>query len=82
MGKGLQRALQEDPALRERLREHGCWIRTAHKGNFTQPAGAPQRQRAARAQSEFYLAWCPIEYRNSYRRPMKPTGSVPPMPGR
>lgn len=74
MCAGLQRALNDDPTMRERLREHGRRIGADNKGNIIRPAGSLQRQKAARAQLEFYLSWCPLEYRDDYRRLVKSYG--------
>lgn len=74
MRAGLQRAMQDDPTIRERMREHGRRVGALNKGNLTRPAGSPERQKAARAQSEFYLGWCPLEYRDGYRRLVKSYG--------
>ncbi len=74
MATGLKRALDADPSIRERMREHGRRVGALHKGNLTRPAGSPERQKAARAQSEFYMGWCPLEYRDGYRRMVRIDG--------
>lgn len=68
---GWRRALAEKPALRAQLAETGRRLGKLNKGNTLTPAGSPSRVRAARKQSEFYIGWCPLEYRDDYRNLVK-----------
>lgn len=67
MKAGWRRALAEKPDLRARLVERGKKVGALNKGNILTPAGSPARRLAARKQSDFYMGWCPLEYRADYR---------------
>lgn len=57
--------------MRAQLAETGRRLGKLNKGNTLTPAGSPSRVRAARKQSEFYMGWCPLEYRDDYRNLVK-----------
>ena len=62
---GVQQSM-EQPAERERRREHGRQLGLEHGGRNLEPAGTAQRAAIGRKASATKLAWCPIEYRTAY----------------
>lgn len=71
--EGQRRAMAENPALVELRREQGRRVGKVW-GGAGGPPGSESRQKAARKQSEFYMGWCPIEYRPEYRRLIRNVG--------
>lgn len=65
---GLRRRLATDPVERERRSAYGRALGLSGKGLAAQGSGSPARQIVAFKQSERAIGWCPLEYRDEYRR--------------
>jgi hypothetical protein len=72
--RGWAAKFARDPEARARLIETGRRVGSLNKGHSLTPAGSPARIAAARKQSEFYMAWCPVEYRDDYHRLVRTYG--------
>ncbi len=66
--RGWAAKFARDPDARARLVETGRRVGSLNKGHSLTPAGSPARIAAAQKQSEFYMSWCPVEYRADYHR--------------
>ncbi|SKB26974.1 hypothetical protein [Sphingopyxis flava] len=73
-GDGLRRAIAENPEFAEKRRELGRMIGKTRLGVMNRPAGCPSRILAGRRSGATKLAWCPVEYRDDYRRLVKSQG--------
>lgn len=65
---GLRKKRRTDPAFRARMRQLGREMAATGAGHAAQPKGSEPRRRAAENRSQSLLAWCPVEYREEYRR--------------
>jgi len=67
VGSGIRDALK-DPSRMEDLRERGRRCGLLRLGMTRHGAGSEPRVIAGRKRSETVLSWCPVEYRDEYRR--------------
>jgi hypothetical protein len=65
--EGNRRAM-EKPEVAALRREQGRRVGLLRLGASRLPAGSPPRVQAGRKRTETVLAWCPLEYRDEYRR--------------
>jgi DNA-directed RNA polymerase subunit RPC12/RpoP len=65
---GQQAALAAKPELRALRVELGRRVGRLGMGQTQKGAGSPERVAAGRKRSETVLGWCPVEYRDAYRR--------------
>ena len=63
---GLRKALATRPELLKQFQDHGRRIGTLYGGAEASPAGSPARQQTGRKRTEYFLGWCPLEYRPLY----------------
>lgn len=65
---GTRRALKDNPEFRAMRAEQGRRVGLLGLGKEKNAAGSPARVTAGRKRTETVLAWCPVEYRDEYRR--------------
>lgn len=70
-GDGVRRAMIEKPGFAAARRELGRALGLTRKGIVNRPAGSQSRITAGRRSGATKLAWCPVEYRDDYRRLVK-----------
>jgi DNA-directed RNA polymerase subunit RPC12/RpoP len=65
---GTRRALKDNPEFRAMRAEQGRRVGLSRTGHSANKAGHPSRVAAGIKRSATVLAWCPVEYRDEYRR--------------
>ncbi len=70
-GDGVRRAMVESPEFAATRRELGRRLGKSCAGHASRPAGSESRIVAGRRSGATKLAWCPVEYRDDYRRLVK-----------
>lgn len=72
--EAIRRKIATDPSYLESKREAGRRLAASRAGMDGRPAGHESRIRAGRSISEYWMGWCPEEWRSQYHELIRRKG--------